>query len=158
MPKKNRPASIEYLKELIEFVSVYAKNKGFSAKRIKDIELVAEESLVNIISYAYPGGVGEVEVICRTEDDSRLIIEILDEGIPFDILSLPSPDLTGDISDRQVGGVGVVLIRKMVDDASYLRAGGKNILRFVFCPDFVPAAKTRPLNSPNKNRRGFEPY
>ncbi len=132
MEKKKRPASIEYLEELIAFVSACAKKQGFSAKRIKDIELVAEESLINIINYAYSVGTGEMEVTCSNEDDSGFIIEVADEGAHFNILLHPAPNLTADLQDRTVGGLGGVLIRKYVDDAGYSRAGNRNILRLVF--------------------------
>ena len=133
MAKKKRRASIEYLEELLDFVAVCAKKEGFSARRIKNIELVTEESLVNIINYAYPERIGDVEVTCSAEDDSRFIIEISDEGTPFDILSHPAPDLTADIPHREVGGLGGIFIRKFVNDASYSRAGGRNVLSLVFC-------------------------
>ena len=135
MTKKKRPAGLEYLKELIEFVSACAKKAGFRAKRIQDIELVAEESLTNIINYAYPERIGEVEVNCSRQDDSRFIIEISDEGIPFNILSHPEPDLTADIENREVGGLGGVFIRQKVNDADYCRDGNRNVLKFTFNRD-----------------------
>lgn len=132
MSKMKLPARIEHLERLIDFVSGYAKEKGFTGKRIKEIELATEEVLVNIFNYAYPEGTGDVEVSCRFEDASGLIIEISDSGIPFDSLSLPDPDVTSDVSGRKIGGLGVFFVRKMVDEVSYRRDGGKNILTLIF--------------------------
>ena len=105
---------------------------GRHARRIKQIELAAEEALVNIFRYAYPEEAGEVGVCCRLEDDARLIIEIFDNGVPFNPLSLSEPDLTADASDREIGGLGVFFIREMADDVQYHRDGTNNILRLSF--------------------------
>jgi len=54
---------------------------------------------------AYPDGAGEVEVRCRLDDHAKFMIEILDTGIPFDVLSVPKPDINASISDRKIGGI-----------------------------------------------------
>ncbi len=125
------PAKIKHLERLIEFVSGCAKEKGFSGKRVKEIELATEEVLVNIFNYAYPEGPGDVEVSCNQADDTRFIIEISDSGIPFDSRSLADPDVTSDISERKIGGLGVFLVRKIADEVHYRRDGGENILSLV---------------------------
>lgn len=125
------PARIEYLHSFIEFVADRAEKEGFGEKKIKEIELAMEEALVNIFSYAYPEKAGDVELICSMNNDNGFIIEILDDGIPFNILSLPDPDLNASISDRRIGGLGVYIIRNIVDDLRYRRDGGKNILTFI---------------------------
>jgi anti-sigma regulatory factor (Ser/Thr protein kinase) len=60
------------------------------------------------------------------------VLEIADTGKPFDVLSLPEPDITLDIKDRQVGGLGIHFIRTLSDGVSYRRENGRNILRMVF--------------------------
>jgi anti-sigma regulatory factor (Ser/Thr protein kinase) len=60
-----------------------------------------------------------------------LIIEIIDSGMPFDMTSLPNPDITSDISERKIGGVGVFLIKKMVDEVQYRRENDQNILSLI---------------------------
>ena len=125
------PAKIEYLRELMSSVSHCAKEQGFNQKRISEIELAAEEALVNIFNYAYQGNVGDVEVICKLDPQDRLIIEILDSGVPFDMLSLGEPDTTADISERKVGGLGIFLIRKLMDDVQYQHEGTKNVLSLI---------------------------
>ena len=116
----------------MRFVSGFAKAEGFTPKRIQEIELAAEEALINIFNYAYPDDdTGEVEVRCRIGDPSSLVIEIIDSGQPFDIQAVPDPDLTLDISERKVGGLGIYLIKKMVSRVHYRREGKNNILTLV---------------------------
>jgi serine/threonine-protein kinase RsbW len=126
------PARIENLKELMGFVSGFAQKAGFTRKKIPKIELATEEALLNIFNYAYSGDHGgEVEVRCRMEDNFTLIIDILDTGIPFDIRAVPDPDTSSGISERKIGGLGIFLIRKMVDEVRYRQEGKSNILTFV---------------------------
>ena len=122
---------MEHLETLVEFVSNCVKEEGFTDKRVKEIELATEEALVNIFNYAYPEGAGEVEVSCIQEHGAGLIIEISDNGAPFDPLSLSDPDISADIADREIGGLGVFFIRQMVNEVQYHRDKGRNILTFV---------------------------
>ena len=75
--------------------------------------------------------IGDVEVICKLDPQDRLIIEILDSGVPFDMLSLGEVDTTADISERKVGGLGIFLIRKLMDDVQYQHEGPKNVLSLI---------------------------
>ena len=121
------PATLENLERLIQSISHCAREQGFDRKRISEIELAAEESLVNIINYSYPERPGEVEVTCQADGPS-LIIEMIDTGIPFDVTSLPDPDITADIDDRKIGGLGVFLLKKVMDEVNYRREKNRNIL------------------------------
>ncbi len=132
MSQLRLPAKVENLKEFMRFVSDFAKAEGFAVKRIREIELATEEALINIFNYAYPDNeTGEVEVRCKMEDRTSLVIEILDTGEPFDIQSIPEPDLTLDVSERKVGGLGIYLIKQMVNRVQYRREGQSNILTLV---------------------------
>jgi serine/threonine-protein kinase RsbW len=132
MAKIKLPADIYNLRKLIEFVSHFAKEKGFSRKRIQEITLAVEEALVNISKYAYPDeNTGEVEVRCKMDNDARLVVQISDTGVPFDIRYFPEPDLNGNISDIKIGGLGILFIREMVDEVQYRRDRESNILTFI---------------------------
>jgi anti-sigma regulatory factor (Ser/Thr protein kinase) len=120
-------ARVENLRRVMESVSNCARVQDFDQKKIQKIELAVEEALVNIFNYAYPAGPGEVEVNCRADHD-HFLIEIIDSGIPFDMTSLPDPDLTANVDDREIGGLGIYLIKKMVDEVRYDRESGRNIL------------------------------
>ncbi len=125
------PAKIEHVERFIKFVRTFADDEGFSQGRIDNIELAIEEALVNICRYAYNDIKGDMEVACRTDNNKRLIIEIVDGGKPFNILTVSAPDLTADIKNRELGGLGVLLIRRMVDDIMYQRQGNKNVLTLI---------------------------
>ena len=112
MPEIRSAAKIEHLERLIEFVAGHAAMAGFTVKRINEIELASEEVLVNIFQYAYPGMDGDVGIECRIEDDVRLVLVISDTGAPFNILEVPDPDVTADIFDREIGGLGVFFVRR----------------------------------------------
>ena len=121
------PAKLENLGRWMDAVSECARKQGFDQKKIDKIELALEEALVNICKYSYPEEPGNAEVSCK-QSKSRFIIEIVDSGVPFDMTSLPAPDLTSSIEKRKIGGLGIFLIKKMVDGVKYRREGSFNIL------------------------------
>jgi anti-sigma regulatory factor (Ser/Thr protein kinase) len=126
------PATLDSLEKLMHFVSGFAGNHGFSKEKIHDIQLATEEALLNIFQYAYPGEhKGQVEVTCQMTSESEMNLRILDNGIPFDILSLSEPDLTCPLPERRIGGLGCYLIRKMADGVQYRRQGDSNILNLL---------------------------
>jgi serine/threonine-protein kinase RsbW len=124
------PAKLENLQSFMKQAASYAAELGFMQKRIREIELAVEETIVNICSYAYHDGVGDIELICRDEG-CLFIIDIEDYGKPFDILSLPEPDVTVGIMERQVRGLGVLLIKKFMDEVYYHREADKNRLSLI---------------------------
>jgi serine/threonine-protein kinase RsbW len=123
------PAKLDNLYKFLDVVSRCAKEQGFAQKRINDIELAIEEALVNIFNYAYQDNIGDIEVICSLDND-LFIVDIIDSGIPFDLLLHKDPDLTSDVSKRQIGGLGVFFIKTLMDDVKYRRENDKNILSF----------------------------
>jgi serine/threonine-protein kinase RsbW len=129
------PATIDNLRSFLQYVSKYASETGFTPERVNEIELVVEEALVNIIRYAYPKKSGTIELKCNNIDNCGLSISIEDEGIPFDVLSHPDPELSPDIPSRKVGGLGVFLIKKMANDVRYARNGMINTLTLIAYPD-----------------------
>ena len=128
------PAKLENLGRWMDAVSECARIQGFDQKKISKIELALEEALVNICQYSYPGESGNAEVSCK-QDKSRFIIEIVDSGIPFDMTSLPSPDITSSVEQRKIGGLGIFLIKKTVDEVEYRREGNFNILNLTINRD-----------------------
>jgi anti-sigma regulatory factor (Ser/Thr protein kinase) len=124
-------AALEHLARVTEFVEDCADRFDLAAKKKLGALIAVEEAFVNICSYAYPEGEGEVELVCTREGEA-LVLEIVDAGRPFDVLSLPDPDTTSDIMDREIGGLGVHFIRKLTDEVNYRRENGRNILRMLF--------------------------
>lgn len=95
------------------------------------INLVLEEAIVNVISYAYPEGEsGEIELsIGHDYLSDELIIQISDCGKPFDPTKKKDADIDADIDERPIGGLGIFLIRNLCDSAEYCYSDGRNILR-----------------------------
>ena len=124
-------AKLENLAQFIDFISCCAHEQGIDQKRIIEVEISAEEALVNIFNYAYQGGEGYVEVSCRSDSNDKFIIEIVDSGISFNLLTLKDPDTTLDISERKIGGLGILFMKKLMDDVQYRREENKNVLTLI---------------------------
>ncbi|MCG6916925.1 MAG: ATP-binding protein [Deltaproteobacteria bacterium] len=131
LSKLKLPAKLSNLRKFIDLVSKCAEDQGMNSEKVTDIGVATEEALVNICNYAYQGKIGEVKVTCMVDDENRFIIEIEDRGIPFDAKLLEDPNLTPDIDQRQVGGLGVFIIKELMDDVQYRREEDKNILILV---------------------------
>ncbi len=129
-----RPARIEHLRELVAFVDKCAKTHGIDSERCLKIGLATEEILVNIFDYAYQGGEGDVRVRCGADQRGWFAAEFEDTGIPFDMLASDEPDTTADISERRIGGLGIHLVRKLMDEVAYRRDGDANILTIIIRP------------------------
>lgn len=131
MAKITIPANLENLESMIRFIEDGAKKQGFNSKKTNQIKVAAEEALVNVINYAYPDKSGDVEVIYNATEGKGLVIEIIDWGVPFDPLSLPDPDTESSMEDREIGGLGVYMMRNIMDRVYYEREGDRNILTLV---------------------------
>lgn len=130
MPKIKRPAELRYLRELLSFVVEFAGKNKMSEDAISDFRLALEEALVNIISYAYPDGGGDVQLECSVSSPG-LDVKIFDWGVPFNPKEVSAPDTDAPLDERAEGGLGIFLAHNLVDDIQYSRKNGKNILAFI---------------------------
>ncbi|RJR25288.1 MAG: ATP-binding protein [Desulfobacteraceae bacterium] len=122
-------ADMANLPIFLEFLNQFISKRPFPSNRIKELEIAAEEALVNIIRYAYPEGEpGDVHLSLAEKDGQRIEIEFRDSGIPFDPTSRKEPDIRLAISEREIGGLGILLIKRIADGISYRREAGQNIL------------------------------
>ena len=121
-------AKVESLPDVIDFATGTLSDDCPLRERMH-IELVTEEIFVNIASYAYPDG-GGFAVIRRRggEGPEGLTLTFIDGGVPYDPLQKPDPDLELPLDERPIGGLGVFLVKKIVDEAHYEYKDGKNIL------------------------------
>jgi serine/threonine-protein kinase RsbW len=125
------PAARESLPRLREFVLSRARDR--SPAVITRIDLVLEELLVNIFDYAYGAAApGMVEVACQGTAGEDFVLEIRDWGRPFDPLARPAPDVGLDLAQREVGGLGIHLVREMSRSRQYRREGDCNVLEVAF--------------------------
>lgn len=93
------------------------------------IELSVEEAVENVVRYAYEGGIGWLEAGTSLDHDSLVLtIELRDAGTPFNPLEKEDPDITLSAEDRNIGGLGIFLCKKMMDSISYRYEEGNNVL------------------------------
>jgi anti-sigma regulatory factor (Ser/Thr protein kinase) len=104
---------------------------GLAEEIVLELRIVAEEVLTNIAKYAFePGAQPAVEMLLTVSDDGA-VLEFRDLGKAFDPLAQPPPDLDAPMDQRSLGGLGLPLVRALVDEARYLREGPTNVLRLV---------------------------
>ena len=124
-------SSHEELPELVEAVEALGERDGWPGELTFRVSLVIDELAQNVVDYAYQDRPGDVEVAVTSEPEA-IIIEIIDEGRPFDPLTqAPEPDLTSPIEDRPIGGLGVHFTKTLMDDVEYCRESGRNHLKIV---------------------------
>ena len=120
---ETRPEELDRLTAAVELL---AEQDNWPAPLTFKVNLVLEELVLNVINYAYDesGHQVEVQLTCNVED---LVIEITDEGKPFDPLhDAPDPDMDSPMEERRIGGLGVYLVRTMTSEMQYRREDGRN--------------------------------
>ena len=129
--RKKLPAKLENLPEFMKLVSDCALSNGFGNARLEQINLAVEEVLVNVFNYAYPDNAGDVEFSCGMGEDDQIVVEVRDRGIPFNVLEAADPEAPADILEASIGGLGIMLVKRLMDDLSYRWEDGENILCLV---------------------------
>ena len=120
------PAKFEYLDEIRDFVGKIARTGDFDNKDVYNIQLATDEAASNIIEHAYEGVKnGILELSCGFRGDAIVII-LVDHGEPFDPSEVPMPDLKADLSERKIGGLGIFLMRKLMDEVHYESQPSRN--------------------------------
>lgn len=99
-----------------------------SPKVLNLVLLAIEELVTNCIQYGYDDPHEHTIVIILTVNESNLVMNVIDDGHPFDPLTLPPPDFSRDIQDRPTGGLGIHLLRQLADHIEYERRDGTNRL------------------------------
>ena len=121
----------EELDTITAAVEEFGDAEKWPADVVFRINLVLEEVGLNIINHGRTDDLGEIEITLTSGPES-ITIEIVDNGRPFDPLKdAPEPDLDSSVKDRAVGGLGVYLVRTMMDSLHYRRDGGRNHLTLV---------------------------
>ena len=111
------------------FVKGHLEESGCSLRNQMQIELAVEEIFVNIAHYAYAPGTGRAVIRMEVTDAPALAtIIFIDQGTPYDPLAKPDPDVGLSAMEREIGGLGIYLTKKTMDDVRYEYKDGKNIL------------------------------
>lgn len=121
-------AAVEKLDDVLAFVDEIMEAKDVSPKIAMKIDVAVEELFVNIASYAYAPEQGEARIEVEDEDPSALSITFTDYGKPYDPLKKEDPDITLSAEERQIGGLGIFMVRKSMDEMNYEYRDGANVL------------------------------
>ena len=120
-------AALENLEQATAFVDAFLEAHDCPMRTQMQIDLCVEEIFVNIAHYAYQGKTGTAE-IRLSEADGIVELTFLDSGMPYDPLKKEDPDVTLSAEKRQIGGLGIFLVKKSMDSVSYRFENGQNIL------------------------------
>ncbi len=125
-------AAVENLDRVIGFLDGELEALDCPLKAQMQLDVALEELFVNVAHYAYAPGTGTVTVRIQPEKDpKRVTVTLIDSGVPYDPLAKADPDVTLSAEDRQIGGLGIFMVKKSVDEISYEYRDGQNVLRFV---------------------------
>lgn len=120
-------AELVSLETVTDFVNRFMESCGYGAKFQMQVDIVVEEIYANICNYAYPDGAGDVTVDIAAEPE-RLTLAFTDSGFEYNPLEKEDPDITLSAEEREIGGLGVFMVKQIMDEVTYRRLDGKNVL------------------------------
>jgi anti-sigma regulatory factor (Ser/Thr protein kinase) len=118
-------SELDKLETVSRFVADAAGRMGMGDDEIYAIQLAVDEACTNVMDYAYQGKSGQPVTVECCDDDGKCVVTVRDHGRPFDPSRVVMPDLSAPLSRRQIGGLGIYLIRKLMDDVRF-RFDNKN--------------------------------
>ena len=117
------------LEKLFLFTQELQEKLQLAPDVVFNLNLSLEEAMTNVILYAYPNGTGSIELAVKATKDN-MYFTLQDQGIPFNPLTeAPEADITSPAEEREIGGLGIFLIKQLMDLVEYERQGESNILR-----------------------------
>lgn len=130
MKELTLPATIENIEKVTDFVNEQLEEIECPMKAQMQIDIAIDELFGNIAHYAYNPETGPATVRVEvTEEPISVVITFIDHGVPYDPLKKDDPDITLSTEERAIGGLGVFMVKKTMDEISYEYRDGKNILR-----------------------------
>lgn len=122
-------ALTDNLDQVNEFVESMIEDSGCSSRTLMQIRISVEEIFVNIANYAYSPEIGKATIAVEVSDDQAMVtIMFMDSGTPYDPLAKEDPDVTLSFEERQIGGLGIYMTKKFMDEMEYKYKDGKNTL------------------------------
>lgn len=123
-------ATIDNVAAVTEFVDEQLEQLDCPIKTQMQVDIAIDELFGNIANYAYNPEIGAATVRVEvTENPLAVVITFIDNGVPYDPLAKADPDVTLSAEEREIGGLGIYMVKKTMDDVSYEYRDGKNILR-----------------------------
>ena len=122
-------ATVDNLNKVLAFIDEQLEANNCPMRVMLEIDVAAEEIFVNVASYAYTSGVGSVAIEVNFEEQPKAVaIRFIDSGIPYNPLEKEDPDVTLPAEKRGIGGLGVFMVKKSMDEVTYEYKDGKNHL------------------------------
>ncbi len=131
MEKLTVEATKENLIAVNEFVETNLEKIDCPMKIMMQINVAVEEIYINIASYAYGEGTGQAEILLDTDTKGQVALTFMDSGVPYNPLAREDPDITLSAEERGIGGLGIFMVKKSMDDVKYRYEDGKNILTLI---------------------------
>ena len=123
-------ATIDNVAQVTAFVDEQLEEAGCSMKAQMQIDIAIDELFGNIANYAYNPEVGPATVRVEVlQNPLAVVISFIDNGVPYDPLAKEDPDITLSAEEREIGGLGIYMVKKSMDEVSYEYKDGQNILR-----------------------------
>ncbi len=112
---------------LSESLETFCEEHGVSMNTLMALNLALEEAVTNVINYGFDGGdhLIDVELVMA---DGAVMATITDDGKEYNPLAREAPDVTAPLEERRIGGLGVLLVKKLMDEVTYVREGDRNVL------------------------------
>ncbi len=123
------PSEADQLPVLAQFLQEFWSAADLPPAQSLPFEIALEEIFMNVVMHGTSGGCSGRVDVCLALADNHLTLAVEDEGPPFDPLALAAPDTKARLEERRVGGLGVYLVRQLMDAVSYARVGPRNQLR-----------------------------
>lgn len=120
--------NISEITRLYEFIEELGNDFSLAPDIVFNLNLVLEEAVVNIINYAYPKEEHQSIYLSARMHEGSIVLVLTDTGKEFDPTAAPEADVTLSADDRQIGGLGIFLIRQIMNEVKYERIEGKNVL------------------------------
>ena len=117
---------VSELERLHQALWKFGKEQQLPNNLINTMNLALEEIVTNVIAHGYEDKGAHVIIICCSVRDGQVMAEVEDDGQPFNPLEYPDPDISTPLDDRSVGGLGIYLVRNVMDALDYNYLGGKN--------------------------------
>lgn len=129
MKKMILTAEVDRIDDVLDFINETLEAHAVPMKAVMQLDIAIEEIFVNIAHYAYNPEIGEAAITVDVQENPRcVVVRFIDRGKPYDPLGHEDPDVTLCVEEREIGGLGIYMVKKSMDEVSYAYEDGQNIL------------------------------
>lgn len=132
MPKIKLHAAIDKIEKATDFINSILESADCPTKAQMQLDIALDELMSNVARYAYGNKQGDITISLRIlENPRRAILTLMDKGIPYNPLKKEDPDIMLSAEDREIGGLGIFIVKNSMDDMAYAYKNGKNIVSII---------------------------